>query len=242
MKSKTIPLVAVACLAAAASVDAQITTLDYTGLVTSGTSSYLPDGLGYMMTLPKTGFTGEYTAQITVEGSASNYSLQMLSYSFNFVGTGASQGFSVNVNALPFVLENYGGLDFQPQDPTVGNDYIDLLTEKNGSIIGARLNLDVQTPDEPEVDLRIGSYGDKFSYTYGSQLGGCSDLRDFGGPKTSYSGGEISPCSIASRNKITGAWSVAKPATAPEIDAASLGSAMTLLLGGLAVVRGRRRP
>jgi hypothetical protein len=240
MKLKTIPWIGFACLAAAASVDAQITTLDYTGLVTSGTSSYLPDGLGYMMTLPKTAFTGQYTAQITLEGSASNYSLQMLSYSINFAGTGASQGYAVNVNTLPFPLENYGGLYFEPEDPTVGNDYIDLLTAKNGSITGARLNLDVQVAGEPEVDLRIGSYGDKFAYTYGSELGGCSDLRDETGPKTRYSGGEITPCAITSRNKTTGVWTVAR-ATAPEIDVASIGSAMTLLLGGLAVARGGRR-
>jgi hypothetical protein len=255
MKFNTIAWVVGACLAAAASVQAQITTLDYTGLVTSGTSQSLPTGLGYMMTLPKTGFTGEYTAQITLEGSASNDSLQMLSFSVDFIGTGASKGFSVGVNALPFPLENYGGLDFQPQDPSLGNDYIDVLTAKNGSIDGARLNLDIQVANEPEVDFRIGSYGDKFGYTYGSPLGTCDDLRDEGGPKTNYSGGAISPCSIASRNKVTGSWTVSnsagvskatpanveRRAVAPEIDVASMGGAMTLLLGGLAVVRGRRR-
>jgi hypothetical protein len=192
------------------------------------------------MSLPKTAFTGEYTAQFTLTGSASNYSLAIASFSVNFVGTGAWSGFSTVFNQLPQNLVNFGGLDYQNLDPLGGNQYIDFETAKNGTIDAARMNVDLQDVFGTDTDFRIGSHGDIFSYTYGSPDGSCAALRDENGPGTRYSGPAISPCAITSRDKTLGTWTVGK-ATAPEIDVASLGSAMTLLLGGLAVIGGRRR-
>jgi hypothetical protein len=55
-----------------------------------------------------------------------------------------------------------------------------------------------------------------------------------------YNGAGISVCSLTATSSSPGSWTVAG-ASAPEIDPATAGSALTLLAGFAAMMRGRRR-
>jgi hypothetical protein len=69
--------------------------------------------------------------------------------------------------------------------------------------------------------------GDSISYTFANNEGGCD----------TNTGATINPCTLHVGNPTAGVWSVTQ---APEIDPASAGGGLALLLGGLAVMRGRR--
>lgn len=86
----------------------------------------------------------------------------------------------------------------------------------------------------PPVTLDIGPGGDTVNYLWGSPVwGGCVNLANgglTGSPPTS-----ISPCSIVVSGDAQGVWTPVTEAT-PELDPGSTGSALLLLLGGIAVL------
>jgi hypothetical protein len=113
--------------------------------------------------------------------------------------------------------------------PCCGNISSFAFTTNNmGAITGWNIDLSftfVGTNSPSGNSIVLGTSGD--SYTgFGSTPSGCAP-----------SGG----CSLFIQENTTtaGVWSVAQKA--PEIDPASAASGMTLLLGGLAVMRGRRK-
>ena len=77
--------------------------------------------------------------------------------------------------------------------------------------------------------LTIGPTGDSISYVYEGSNGPCTQQRSGGGPN---------PCTVVASSNSAGAWQVTR---APEIDPASAATGLTLLLGGVAVLRGRRK-
>ena len=112
--------------------------------------------------------------------------------------------------------------------PCCGNtSSFQFTTNKMGAITGWNIDLSftfVGTNSPSGNSIVLGTGGD--SYTgFGSTPSGCAPT-----------GG----CSllIQESNTTPGVWSVAK---APEIDPASAANGLTLLLGGLAVMRGRRK-
>ena len=76
--------------------------------------------------------------------------------------------------------------------------------------------------------LAIGPNGDSVSYTYAGVNGAC----------TQQGAAEPNPCTVVASSKSAGVWLVTQAA---EIDPASAASGLTLLLGGLTVLRGRRK-
>jgi hypothetical protein len=215
---------------------AQVTTLFYQGDFMTGTSTYLPVGLtapgnGVFATLPTAPVLGAFTVSLTVDGSISANDLTLVSTAFNFNGSNGVANFSPSIELDAQVI-TFGGVDFS----VPGGDII--LTSSNGAITGATVDLRNTPFREPSSLIDIGPTGDSFTYGYGGGLGGCQDLVLSGPNPVPYAGPAINPCSVSASNATPGAWLVTTQA--PEIDTRSAASGLTLLLGGLAVMRGRR--
>jgi hypothetical protein len=107
-------------------------------------------------------------------------------------------------------------------------------TNANGAIDGWSISLDGSVPGPGGYELsatsvdRGGVGGDSATMS-----GTCTAFFKFGSPQSFG-------CGSSGSNTTPGVWT--SPATrAPEIDPASAVSGLTLLLGGLAVLRGRRK-
>lgn len=121
-------------------------------------------------------------------------------------------------------INSYGGAPniapvFGTTSWLLGPGGISLVTS-NGQLTGATFNAS-------------GSIGDLGSYGSNIGSGGDSDMYYFYNP-----GSAITTLAAAGSN-VAGTWTVS-PSEAPEIDPASTVGGLTLLLGGLAVARGRR--
>jgi hypothetical protein len=214
---------------------AQVTTLFYQGDFMTGTSTYLPVGLTAppdgQATLPTAPVLGAFTVSLTVDGSISANDLTLVSNAINFNGSNGVANFSPNIQ-LDAQVSSFGTVDFS----VPGGDII--LTSSNGAISGATVDLRNTPFHEPSSLIDIGPTGDSFTYGYGGGQGGCVNLAISGPNPVPYAGPAINPCSVTAGNATPGAWLVTTQA--PEIDTASAASGLTLLLGGLAVMRGRR--
>jgi hypothetical protein len=245
MHTKILGLLTAMVMAMPMAASAQETTLDYQGYVMGGTSTtYIgpePPPLAGVLPFSQlvsapVSTTATIDATLTYSGSLAQNDLVIDSYEVNLTANNG-QTFSL-LNILqgfggPLTLDGtsacYGG----PQSVCI------TLTASGNTVTGASIELR-QTFSKPEdFDLSIGPNGDSFSYsTYGigsdSILAG-TDCRNPGGV-TFVGPARASPCTMDVSNPTAGLWTVA----APEINPNSAPSALTLLLGGLVALRGRR--
>jgi hypothetical protein len=214
---------------------AQETTLDFQGGMT-GTSTFLPTGLtapanGDIPNLPTAPVVGAFSGSIVVDGSISAHNLSLVDFDFIFTGSNGTP-FSVDAGPGQFAFFSGGGVKFT--SPTGEID----LTTSNGAITGASVFLSDSFSHGPTETLSLGAGGGSFTWEFGSTDGNCNNLKpQFAGGV--YTGNTINPCNLQVSGS-SGTWLVTTTA-APEIDPASAATGLTLLLGGLAVLRGRRR-
>jgi hypothetical protein len=108
------------------------------------------------------------------------------------------------------------------------------LTTSGNTLTGAIFNLQTDWAKAPNFQLNIGPSGDGFGYLVAE--GNCS----VGGVYTATYVGAVanSPCTVNVSNSTAGVWNVT---SAPEVDPSSTASALSLLIGGLCVLRGSRK-
>lgn len=98
-------------------------------------------------------------------------------------------------------------------------------TDGDGIYTGAGVNLLANSYHSPFTQLIIGPTGDYVTYTYGStQGGGCQGT-----------------CALTASSQVAGTWVDPPVANAPELDSSTAAGALTLLMGALVLVRGRRK-
>lgn len=243
MKGKVLGLLSIGLVACPLAATAQVTNLEYQSDAIVGTSSYLPTGFtqaignNELPVLPTSPFVGSMTASFTVDGSVSANNLTLAAFSVNFSGNDFIGG-----NRASFSTgELLNAPDAFATVPLGFN-----ITTSNGAITGATLNwsdlFDVY--HGPSSIVNIGPNGDSLAYFYGTTDGGCQNFVGIAGtpgnpsvPTFSYTGPSVNPCSLEGSSKTAGSWIVS---TVPEIDPASATGGVTLLIGGLMMLRGRR--
>jgi hypothetical protein len=246
MNNKILVLLAVGILTAPITGNAQITTLDYQGYVMYGSSTYLPTNFVQPINtpnvrLPTTGASGEFTAVLTLSGSLSANNLVLTSYDVNFAGNSFAPGNTGTSFSFGPIVPGPEPLIGLVSVSCLDADACYQLTSAKGAITGATLFFSNTTYHESPVFATIGTSGDSFSYTYATTSGGCANLVPHGPPGNPYyAGPTINPCGLGVSNSKAGVWSVSTKAV-PEIDPSSTASGMTLLLGGIAVLRARRK-
>jgi hypothetical protein len=241
MNSKLLGLLGIAIVVAPLAVSAQTTSLDYQGNVMSGSSSYLPTGFTYPSegnaVLPSTPFTGTYTASITLTGSLAANDLFITSYTLSLNGnngygyTDESSSDSAGPSS-PIFIESPGGTSFCG---SLSGSCID-LTSANGAITGASIEIFSSGYHVSTTVFGIAASGD----FYNSQANGTNGSCQYeipSSPGAVYTGPTINPCAVIAGNEAAGTWTVSQT---PEIDASSAVSGMMLLIGGAAVLRGKR--
>jgi hypothetical protein len=234
MNTKILGLLAVGLTAGPIAVNAQTTTLDYQGTVMSGISTYLPVGQTAATPLPTANLTATLTASLTVTGSLSARDLFLVSYDINLNGRSNGTDFSLtHITAGPPDVIREGGAVPTFCDFTTCID----LTTSHGAFTGATIDLS-NNPFHTSFDhVVIGPTGDSFAFIFATTNGSCeSILPTHNAP---YTGPTINPCKANASNGEAGVWTVTRT---PEIDPASAVSGLTLLLGGVAVLCGRRPP
>jgi hypothetical protein len=245
MKNGISVLSALGLAVAPIAVQAQVTVLDYQGNVITGLSTYLPSGFTtptQTYSLPTAGYTGTVSVEITLSGSLAANDLTLTSFKSNLAGT---DGTNVSLYVGPGPLSNFtpsGSTQIDFCGP--GDGCIDFTTS-HGAITGATIGISGSTYHSAFDTLSIGPGGDSLSYLYGSVNGGCQSVplvhgTNSAGTVFTYSGPTIRPCSINAGSSAAGTWTVTGVLAAPEIDPASAAGGLTLLLGGIAVLRGRR--
>jgi hypothetical protein len=231
MNTKILGLLAVGLTAGPIAANAQTTTLDYQGTVMNGISIYLPVGQTQATPLPTANFTGTLTASLTLTGSLSANDLTLVSYDINLNGRSNGTIFSLtNITAgPPDVIREPGGPIFCGTTSCID------LTTSHGAFTGATIDLTSFTYHSNFEHVVIGPTGDSFSFAFGNVNGGCESILPAN--NAPYMGPTINPCRADASNSKAGVWTVTRT---PEIDPASAVSGLTLLLGGVAVLRGRR--
>ena len=240
MSTRILVLLAVGILTAPITGNAQITTLDYQGYLMNGSNTYLPTYFTQpinnpFVTLPTMGASGELTADLTLSGSLGANNLMITSYDVSFVGKYGTSFSDNHIMPAPEPLITLLSLTCLSMDACIQ------LTSAKGTITGATLffsNTDYHSSLEFAT---IGTSGDSFSYEYATTSGTCENLVPLGPPGNPYyAGPTINPCSLGVSNSEAGVWTVSTKAV-PEIDPSSATSGLTLLLGGVAVLRARRK-
>jgi hypothetical protein len=227
MNSKLLGLLAVGTLAGPIAANAQITTLEYQSNALSGSSSYYNNPTPPQLLTPQqfaasfanVPFIGNITASFVIDEVGGD---EILSGGVNVMGyNGKNIEFSSGVFAINIP---------DPSQLRIGNGFgtgtIDLI-KSNGEITGATMDAFFFSYHGPSMYLVIGPSGDFVSYTYAGTNGPC----------TEQGSNEPNPCTFGGSSMSAGVWQVTQ---APEIDPASTASGLTLLLGGVAVLRGRR--
>lgn len=217
---------------------AQTTTLEYQGELMTGMSQSLvsgamapaPDELP-LVSLP---FAGVIDGSITISGQPDTPSLTLVSYNFSLLG---KDGADIPLYAAPAPLVS----GFGPPNSFCGDgDGCIDLTLLDNSVVGATLDLSNSTYNASSSQFVIGPSGD--SVLYLAQLppgGGCEDASATGSATGyTYTGPTIPDCTIVASNSDPGRWTVEK---APEFAGEGAPAALTLLLGGLAVLSSRRK-
>jgi hypothetical protein len=226
MNNKILAMLTVGLMAAPIAAPAQITTLDYQSALSGGTTYYnnpTPPQLltpqQFAASFTSAPFTGNITASLQESGSAGG---EVLSGTVNVTG---SAGTNINLSFGLAALE-YGSPPFLAFDGSSGT--VNLLMS-NGAITGATMDITFSSYHEPTMFLTIGPTGSAtLDYLYNGTNGPC----------TQQGADEPNPCTLTAASNSAGVW---QATGAPEIDPASAASGLTLLLGGLAVMRGRRK-
>lgn len=230
MKKVSRSLTALVLLSAAAVANAQQTTLDFQDDIMSGTASISTNGC--CLNTQNAPATGTLDVSIVLNGSLGANDLTVTSLNITVNGQSGLPGITSAIlaeNVSPYIYQQnsntswtllaYGGiLNYSPGLQ---------LTTSNGTITGANISYESGGYHSPTYGVDIGGNGGadfSYSYPYGCafQLRSC-----------------IFDMDVVSGSS-PGHWTVTTT-TAPEIDPASAASALTLLLGGLLVLRGRRR-
>ena len=192
---------------------ADITTLDYQGSLMTGSEFDLASG--------SSPFSGNFDVSIVLTGSLAAHDLSLVSFDLTL----ANVGQSIVAPYIPVLGGNNGGMTFQyvaGQQANVGNLQ---LTTSNGELTGATMSLPFGGYHANTSIVNIGTNGDSYYFVPFPYCG-----------STSFA----SLCDGSMSSAIAGLWSVTESTAAPEIDPSSAVSGLTLLIGGLALVRGRR--
>jgi hypothetical protein len=213
MNHKILGLLTVALLAGPMVANAQTETLDYTGSPFTSLSITGNSSTGLANAIPEN--VGELVLSSPLGDNLNNVAVTPVSYSFD-----SSTRFGSH-------YLNSGN----PQSPgnsasfLFSTDATGMLTGWNISVIGGDFG---GTNSPTWATVTISNAGD--SFTTGLSTPSCE----------APPGVPISCFSVSESNSAPGSWD-ATIARAPEIDPASAASGLTLLLGGVAVLRGRRK-
>jgi hypothetical protein len=235
LKISTTLAAAAALASITASAYAQTVTLDYIDPI-SGTFTTLPAGWTspepLAQPLPTTAFDGSLSGSVTY--TLSNGVYVLTADAFNVTGATVPQGFGSGASTFSY---GNGGPDFCDG---VGS-CIDVQGPA-GAPTGATVNLTSNEYHGSDSLLNISASGVSASYELGGTLGPCVDrfVPSQTGPTMVYNGPTIAVCTITATSSDPGTWTVAS-ADAPEIDPGTAGSALTLLAGCVAMMRGRKR-
>jgi hypothetical protein len=230
MNSKLLGLLAVGTLVGPIAANAQITTLEYQSNLTGNTTylGYNPIPLNretqeqFAAAFDHAPFIGNITASFVIVQNGSD---EFLSGGVSVMGVGYN---GTNIDFGSGVLADNIRDTSQPLQlrSAFGTGTIDLI-KSNGAITGATMQLYFSGYHEPEISLSISPD----DHAYVSYLDATNGLCTLLGPDNP------NPCTVSASSKSAGVWQVTQ---APEIDPASTASGLTLLLGGVAVLRGRR--
>jgi hypothetical protein len=219
------------CMPWAAQAD-DIVTLTYQGMPLTGTYSSAVSGLPTADPFVTSLFTGSMMGSVVLRAdpdALAGYDLLTYNFSYNFSldGSGDASGVDIGFDSAPTPVMIYAG-------NCIGSGNCIGIYSSNGVITGADIDLrDNFRPVSP-VEGVIGPNGDSASFVDA----GCS----FGvatSPRPTYTG-PTCVSYLTAANSTAGMWSVSSTAT-PEIDPGTAGTALTLLAGFAAIMRGRRR-
>jgi hypothetical protein len=224
-------LLALAILAAPLAAQAQ--TLNFYDRI-SGTSTTLLSGtVGPVDDLPleTVPFFGSITGSITLDGSAGvSYDVTL-----NERGSGGPGIFATNVFSLSGQLSSCGSAGLYCGE--LGN--IQLLINSKGALIGAHVDVNNgEVYHTPSSDISIsspgGTSGSFFGYLGGA---GCqaAELTNFSNGDGTYSGPTVKNCTVTVNSAQPGHWT-----QTPKINPSAAVGALTLLVGGIVVFRGKR--
>lgn len=159
-------------------------------------------------------FSGDLTGSITItNGDLTSLVFTIDNYTFNLLGLG---GFTTPLSPLPGYPDEW-------------------LFSPGGSLTvtgsGATLSFSLSPYHGSDVTVDVGPGGNTVEYLYGTTQGSCENgaMPPAG-----------TPCELTASNFVPGTWKVSEAAT-PELDVTGAPGALLLLLGGIAVLRGRRR-
>lgn len=224
-------ILALACSAPAVAANAQIVTYDFTATVTKSS------GLLYGLIAPGTDITGTYTIDL----SAANPALTIDLGSTTTLGIAAAAGgtkFGTSAPAAP-VFASTASTDVLPfssgsQAAYFSGSYVETTPPKKHG---------AESYSALEVNEYGGGVSSKSFFTLkGSDLFASDGLLNLGG-STQHDTGGFEETGFGSKNivKYDITSLTLAPTAAPEIDGRGLSSGASLLLGGLLVLRGRRR-
>ena len=193
---------------------AQTETLDYTGSLFTSLTVDGNVGIGLSNAMPQN--TGELVLSSPLGDNLNNVAVTPVSYSFD----GSAQFGSLYLNSS----NPESGAPGNSMSFVFSTDATGMITGWNISVIGGIFE---GTNSPSWATATMGNAGDAFS-------------TGFSTPSCAAPPGVTIPCySVSEGNAAAGSWKAAV-SRAPEIDPASAASGLTLLLGGLAVLRGRR--
>jgi hypothetical protein len=232
MNTKKLGLFAVTAMAASFSTHAQTVQWDFTSGLLTGTSQTgsapgtpcfsAPSNCGVTPTLGI--ITGEVDAtngavtSFNFNFDGVNYGTNLFSY--GNIGDGVSGPVRTNENTGIPNLSLYTGALTGYIDLSSGAPIINLAQSANNAGV--------------TFDLVINSTSTQFGLSYFDVAPGINC--DYSDPLISTTGGSVrNPCAMQVSSTTPGSWK------APELDSSSAASGLTLLLGGLTVLRGRRK-
>lgn len=231
MQWRVVALMAASLAFGTGMAQAQSTVLEYQGNIMIGTNTSLPTGQS-SLPLPSAPFGGYFTALINLEGPIGPTSLMLQSWQVNLDGTNGINLTFGGGNEAPILLNCcLNGSGF------VGPDEIGITT-LDGAITGATMGIGLNFYHSPTAEITIGPAGDSIFYQYGTTQGACENMVPAYSGGSPYEGPPINPCLVDASTDKPGRWTVS---AAPEIDPRFGITALTLLLGGLAVLRGSHR-
>jgi hypothetical protein len=239
MNRKILGLLAACCVVGPLTATAQTTTLDYLGYVMGGTSTLLPAnyvGPVPLAPLQTISTIGAFDAQVTFSGSVDQNDLAIVSVHADFTGYNGNVFQFTNLGGGPNIFTTpQAGEQCQTESFSVSGCVN--LTTSGEAVTGATFALSSDYIKGSNYKVIIGPNGDSFSYSYPNQpVQSCTPV--FGSGEAFTGSTTNPPCTVNVSNPTAGVWSVA---SAPEIDPKGMAGGLTLLLGSLAVLRGRRR-
>lgn len=221
------------CASFAAHAD-DIVTLSYQSAPLVGNYSTLPTGLPNTSPLPGASFIGTISGTVMFDATTLAQAGFVTSFTDTFQLTG-SGGVDVGFDSgLQPTMLSFTNLSCANSSGSI------CVTSDGGVITGATVGLVDSVYHGSPSQLSIGAQGDSAFYLFASTQGTCGNIASEGPPGATYTGPTISPCSVVAASSTPGTWTVAST-SAPEIDPGSAASALTLLAGFAALMRGRRR-